>query len=175
MSAVKNENDECESCSLSPNRRTFLRQSMLAVAAALVSLGVAPSSALALPFEAIEGRRSGDQTVKYPIPAADGVQIDKDNQVILVRWEGSAYAFNLSCPHQNTALRWDDADHRFQCPKHHSKYRPDGVFIEGRATRGMDRLAIQRAGGDLVVDVDKMFKQDADAAGWGAAVVSLPA
>src|SRR5665647_3256 len=107
MSAVKNENDECESCSLSPNRRTFLRQSMLAVAAALVSLGVAPSSALALPLEGIEGRRGADQTVKYPIPAADGVQIDKDNQVILVRWEGSAYAFNLSCPHQNTALRWD--------------------------------------------------------------------
>ncbi len=173
MSAVEHENVECESCSLSPTRRTFLRQSVLAVAAALVSLGVAPSSALALPLEAIKGRRSSDQTVKYPIPAADGVQIDKDNQVILVRWEGSAYAFNLSCPHQNTALRWDDADHRFQCPKHHSKYRPDGVFIEGRATRGMDRLGIQRTGEDLVVDVDKMFKQDADAAGWGAAVVSL--
>ena len=175
MSAVEHERDECESCSLSPTRRTFLRQSMLAVAAALVSLGVAPSLALALPLEGIEGRRGGDQTVKYPIPTADGVQIDKDNQVILVRWEGFAYAFNLSCPHQNTALRWDDADHRFQCPKHHSKYRPDGVFIEGRATRGMDRLAIQRTGPDLVVDVDKLFKQDADAAGWGAAVVSLTA
>ena len=175
MSAVEHENNACESCSLAPTRRAFLRQSMLAVAAALVSLGAAPAAALALPLEVIDGRRTADQTVTYPVPAADGVQIDKDNQVILVQWEGAAYAFNLSCPHQNTALRWDDADHRFQCPKHHSKYRPDGVFIEGRATRGMDRLAIQHVGGNLVVNVDKMFKQDADAAGWGAAVVSLAA
>jgi len=101
------------------------------------------------------------------------VQIDKENQVILVRWQNAAYAFNLSCPHQNTALRWDDADHRFQCPKHHSKYRPDGVFIEGRATRGMDRLAIQRQGSELVVDLDKMFKEDEDGAAWTAAVIPL--
>jgi nitrite reductase/ring-hydroxylating ferredoxin subunit len=163
----------CEGCSLLSTRRAFLRRSLLAATAALISLGANPAAALAMTMDSVEGRRGGDQTVKYAIPAADGVQIDKDNQVILVRWQGSAYAFNLSCPHQNTALRWDDADHRFQCPKHHSKYRPDGVFIEGRATRGMDRLAMQRVGGDLVVDLDKMFKEDADAAGWNAAVVSL--
>ncbi|MDB4910112.1 MAG: Rieske [2Fe-2S] iron-sulfur protein [Gemmatimonadetes bacterium] len=173
MSVFKKVEDGCEDCSLSQSRRGFLRQSLLAAAAALITLGVNPAAALADSFEPIDGRRGHDQTVKYPIPAADGVQIDKDNQVILVRWQGAAYAFNLSCPHQNTALRWDDADHRFQCPKHHSKYRPDGVFIEGRATRGMDRLSIQREGNDLVVDVDKMFKQDASAAEWGAAVVSL--
>ncbi|MEP7087689.1 MAG: hypothetical protein ABI884_10315, partial [Gemmatimonadota bacterium] len=59
------------------------------------------------------------------------------------------------------------------CPKHHSKYRPDGVFIEGRATRGMDRLAIQRQGPTLLVDLDKMFKEDEDGAAWTAAVISL--
>jgi hypothetical protein len=37
----------------------------------------------------------------------------------------------------------------------------------------MDRLSIQHVGSDLVVDIDKMFKQDADAAAWGAAMVSL--
>ena len=26
---------------------------------------------------------------------------------ILVRWSDQVYAFNLSCPHQNTALRWN--------------------------------------------------------------------
>jgi nitrite reductase/ring-hydroxylating ferredoxin subunit len=173
MKAVENTEKGCESCSLTHSRRGFLRQALFAAAAALVALGINPSAALGVSLELIEGRREHDQTVKYPIPAADGVQIDKDNQVILVRWQGAAYAFNLSCPHQNTALRWDDADHRFQCPKHHSKYRPDGVFIEGRATRGMDRLAIQHVGSDLVVDVDKMFKQDENGAEWGAAMVSL--
>jgi Rieske Fe-S protein len=173
MIDVTTEESGCEGCLLLTTRRAFLRRSVLAATAALISLGANPAAALAMTMDSVEGRRGGDQTVKYPVPAADGVQIDKDNQVILVRWQGLAYAFNLSCPHQNTALRWDDADHRFQCPKHHSKYRPDGVFIEGRATRGMDRLAMQRVGGDLVVDLDKMFKEDSDAAGWSAASVSL--
>lgn len=145
---------------------------MLAVAGALVAVGASGTSALAASFDLVSGSRRG-QGVRYPIPAADGAQIDKDNQVILVRWQNTAYAFNLSCPHQNTALRWDDADHRFQCPKHHSKYRPDGEFIEGRATRGMDRLAIQRQGNDLLVDVDKMFKEDEEKAAWAAACVVL--
>ena len=122
--------DDCSSCPLPASRRAFLRDSLLAVAGALLAVGATNSVAMAAPLRVITGRRRADQTVKYPIPAADGVQIDKENQVILVRWQNAAYAFNLSCPHQNTALRWDDADHRFQCPKHHSKYRPDGVFIE---------------------------------------------
>ena len=28
-----------------------------------------------------------------------------------------------------TALKWAPRDAQFQCPKHHSKYRPDGSFI----------------------------------------------
>jgi nitrite reductase/ring-hydroxylating ferredoxin subunit len=175
MTDVNRSLDDCAGCSLVQGRRAFLRDSLLAVAGALVALGANPASALALPIEAIAGRRRGDQTIKYPVPAADGVQIDKDNQVILVRWQNAAYAFNLACPHQNTALRWDEADGRFQCPKHHSKYRPDGEFIEGRATRGMDRFAIQRQDAQLIVDVDKMFKQDEDGTAWTAAVVTLTA
>ena len=162
----------CASCELDGGRRAFIRTAMFAVASALLAVGASGATAFAAPLDTVSGRRRG-QGVRYPIPTADGAQIDKDNQVILVRWENTAYAFNLSCPHQNTALRWDDADHRFQCPKHHSKYRPDGEFIEGRATRGMDRLAIQREGNDLVVDVDKMFKEDEEKAAWTAACVVL--
>jgi Rieske Fe-S protein len=101
------------------------------------------------------------------------VQIDRENEVILVRWEGAIYAFNLSCPHQHTALRWRDGDSQFQCPKHHSKYRPDGTFISGRATRGMDRFNLTRSGDELTVDVDSMHKQDEDRAGWDAAALHL--
>ncbi|NUQ21593.1 MAG: Rieske 2Fe-2S domain-containing protein [Gemmatimonadaceae bacterium] len=50
--------------------------------------------------------------------------IDRDSEVILTRWQGLVYAFNLSCPHRHTALRWNDDAHRFQCPKHHSQYTP---------------------------------------------------
>jgi nitrite reductase/ring-hydroxylating ferredoxin subunit len=109
----------------------------------------------------------------YPIPAQDGVQIDRDQEVILVRWQGAVYAFNLSCPHQRTALRWNQGATQFQCPKHHSKYRPDGAFVSGRATRGMDRFSITRAGDQVVVDVGAMHKEDQDQAGWDAAVLHL--
>ena len=62
---------------------------------------------------------------------------------------------------------------RFQCPKHKSKYQPDGEFISGRATRGMDRFSIRRAGETVVVDLAVLHKQDTDAAGWNAALVTL--
>ncbi|MFN8570598.1 MAG: Rieske (2Fe-2S) protein [Gemmatimonadaceae bacterium] len=164
----------CGSCSIGVNRRGFLRAAALAAAAALVVSGE-PSEAFAQPLAIndLQPLLSAKDSKTYAIPAADGVSIDKSADVILVRWEHNVYAFNLSCPHQNTALRWLESDHRFQCPKHKSKYRPDGAFIEGRATRGMDRLEIKREGTNVVVNLDRMFKQDDDAAGWTAAVVHV--
>ena len=112
--------------------------------------------------------RRGDEA-SYPIPAADGTTIDTDNEVILVRFHNVIYAFSLACPHQNTALKWIDDEHHFQCPKHKSTYQPDGTFIEGRATRGMDRYAIRRDGAKVVVDLSTVFEQDKDGAAWSAA------
>ena len=176
---VENEEDatgeECRACPVA-SRREFLRDAAIAVAGIAATLGFArTASALPEHFQIRATRalsRVGDQ-LSYPIPTADGAQIDRDQQVILVRWQNAVYAFNLSCPHQHTALRWDDSDHQFQCPKHHSKYQPDGEFISGRATRGMDRFHITRDGGKVVVDVNAMKKQDEDPAGWNAAVVKL--
>ena len=81
--------------------------------------------------------------------------------------------FNLSCPHQNTALRWYPEDQQFRCPKHHSRYRPDGVFISGRATRSMDRLGVRREGDTIVADLDSFYRQDKDPTEWAAAFVAL--
>jgi Rieske Fe-S protein len=163
---------DCAQCSLR-DRRGFVREAAGAVIAALGAIGLPWSAARALPIHAISTAERGIDGPRYPVPATDGVQIDRDNQVILVRWQNAVYAFNLSCPHQNTALRWDGADGRFQCPKHHSKYQPDGTFIEGRATRNMDRLSVQRDGEMIAVDVDAMHKSDEDQAAWASAVVRL--
>ena len=140
-----------------------------------MTLSLRRTSALALPITITEGARHPDQTVTYPIPAADGAQIDKKNEVILVRWQGAVYAFNLACPHQNTALRWGDSDHQFECPKHHSRFQPNGEYVadSGRATRNMDRFAIARTGANVSVDLDKLYQQDTDEAEWNAAVVTL--
>ena len=170
--------EDCTGCPLpaAMERREFLRAGALAMAS-LGLLGFGARDAKAMPVRSITAlaTRNGDAKSEkhYPIPAADGVSIDKDNSAIIARADGKVYAFSLSCPHQNTALRWDGDDHQFQCPKHHSKYREDGTFISGRATRNMDRLPIKRAGNEIVVDVDTMYRQDENPAEWAAAFVAV--
>ena len=162
----------CAGCAAGSSRRDFLRDMIAFSAAALATLGASGEvAAEGLRWtSAIAGH---GPSVRYPVPAEDGVQIDRDNQVILVRWQGAAYAFALSCPHQNTALRWQAGESRFQCPKHKSKYTPDGTFISGRATRGMDRYAITRQGAALEVDTATLHEQDRDPAAWAAAMARL--
>jgi Rieske Fe-S protein len=161
---------DCEDCPLVADRRDFLRTaSAFALAAISLSLPIRSVSAKVL-SSAVGGRKE----LSYPLPTADGADIDRDNEVILVRYKDEVFAFNLSCPHQNTALRWNESDMRFQCPKHHSQYQPDGEFITGRATRNMDRLAIRRdPSNTILVDPDTLYRSDEDAAEWKAAVVKL--
>lgn len=159
--------DECVEC---PSRRTLLHQ---AFAGAVVAGAAVFADGADLPVGSIRALAAQADERRYPIPPADGVNVDRENQVILARYQGAVYAFNLSCPHENAALRWRESDGRFQCPRHQSKYKPDGVFISGRATRNMDRLGVRREGDALVVDVSRMFRSDTDAAGWAAAVVTL--
>lgn len=152
--------DHCPGCGPRAGRRELI-----------VAVGIAAASGL--PLRLLHGLRRAAGEIRYPIPAGDSVSIDAENEVILVRWTDRAYAFNLACPHQNTALRWQAGERRFQCPKHKSRYQPDGNFISGRATRGMDRLEIHRDGDALVVNADRVFKQDEDPAGWDSATASL--
>ena len=168
----KRAQDDCAACPLVDNgRRQFIRDLLVGAAGLLVAPSLARASTLLI--GTTSPVKSNGDFKTYPIPATDSVQIDHDSDVILARWENSVYAFNLSCPHQHTALRWVDAAKRFQCPKHHSQYTPSGEFITGRATRGMDRLDIKREGNNVVVNIDSMHRQDEDAAGWTGAVVRL--
>lgn len=147
---------DCQDCR---SRRDFLQ--------VLAAVGLA-----ALPVTMVEGSAAGSEH-RYPFPAADGVTIDRKEQVIIVRYQAHVYAFNLSCPHENTALKWLPKDMRFQCPKHESKYQPNGTFMSGRATRNMDRLAVHRDGDSLVVDLSHIIKSDADAGAWAAATIPV--
>jgi nitrite reductase/ring-hydroxylating ferredoxin subunit len=159
----------CNGCTLLSSRREFLRDVGFAVAA-LAGVG---ATAGAMPVCLMSTISRDSELATYPLPAEDGAYIDKQNEVIVARVSNHVYAFVLACPHQNTALRWNASVHRFQCPKHHSQYQPDGTFIEGRATRSMDRFAVRRDGNTLVVDLDTVFEQDRDAPGWKAASLSI--
>lgn len=159
----------CSDCPLAA-RREFIGGITRILSSVMVASHVWPGSAVAVEY--LVGRKRGDLVV-YPIPGDDGATIDRDAQVIVVRHRQAVFAFARTCPHQNTALRWQGSEMRFKCPKHNSRYEPDGRFIDGRATRGMDRFAIWRDGANIVVDPTQVFKQDEDPRGWESARVDL--
>lgn len=165
----------CSGCAHPHNRRAFLG-GVATILAALALDATLPRSARAVPVREVQ-RIAADgapgQEASYPLPAADGVSIDRKEGVIIARHAGIVYAFALSCPHQNTALRWNEGNGTFQCPRHKSRYQADGVFISGRATRAMDRFAVRRAGETIVVDLDHLYEQDTNAAEWAGAKLTL--
>jgi len=172
MSGIARDRTACDLCL---SRRGFLGQAAAlpaALAAAVHLIDPAPAGAAAA-IRPVAAVASEGQERRYPIPAADGVSFDEANQVILARRDGRMTAFNLACPHENTALRWRRQDDRFQCPRHESKYQPDGTFIEGRATRNMDRLPIRRDGDQVVVDLSRMIRSDQEPDAWAAASVAI--
>lgn len=156
-------------------RREFLAAARAALASAgLLTLLPAPLAALrGRPARALPADPARPDEKRYPIPATDGVEIDRDASVIIARTAGRLYAFSLACPHQNTALRWEAGASQFRCPKHKSRYRADGGFIQGRATRDMDRLPVRREGDVLVVKIDTLYRRDRHPAEWAAAVITL--
>ena len=163
---------DCAGCALT--RRQALGRALAALATAFLADGLAPRhvAALTTHVTGTAGRPTGAAVKAFAMPSEDGVQFAKDDELILVRYQGRVYAFALSCPHQNTALRWVD-EGRFQCPKHKSKYQPDGTFISGRATRNMDRYAIRHTGAEVEVDFDVLYKNDKQPTEWAAAFVTV--
>lgn len=162
----------CDECGV-PDRRGFLRSLGGSLATILAGLAMTPGEARALRVTLVQAVARTDGEVTYPEPDRDGAMIDLEQEVILVRWQNHIYAFNLSCPHQNTALRWQAGEQLFRCPRHKSEYQPDGTFIRGRATRGMDRFALRKDGHSVIVNLDTLYRDDRDRAGWTAAVISV--
>lgn len=164
----------CEGCALVA-RRDFLREAGAAAVTILVALGAAPARAAAAPIEFVSALSGGRQDKAYALPAKDGTQIDKDNGLMITRWQGKVYVFSLACPHQNTALRWYDKDGAFECPKHHSRFEPTGSYVKdsGRATRGLDRFGVRKDGNNVVADLDKLYQEDEDESAWKTAFITI--
>ena len=152
------------------SRREFI-QAIGCFAGALAAVGVS-ADALAAPVAIVDSDQAGAEKI-YPIPPADGVSVDRAAQVILVRSNGHVFAFALSCPHQNAAVKWVPQHNQFECTKHDSHYQGDGTHTSGRATRNMDRFPIRKDGNTVRVDIAAVFQSDKDAAGWAAAMVAV--
>lgn len=125
-----------------------------------------------LPIAEVIGSGNGTEK-RYTLPAADGVNIDRQAQVILVRFQNTIFAFALACPHEHAAVKWLPKDHRFQCSKHDSQYQPNGTYTAGRATRNLDRFAIRKEDASVVVDLQRWYESDKDPSGWASAVIPV--
>ncbi len=152
-------------------RRDFVQAAGCFVMA-IAALGLGAPEAAALPVAFTSGKQAGSE-LRYPIPTGDSVNIDHEEAVIVARFQGHVYVFNLSCPHQNAAVKWLPLDQRFQCTKHDSKYRPDGVYMSGRATRNMDRFAVRRDNDSVVANLDHLYQSDKNPAEWAAAMIGV--
>ena len=153
-----------------PNRRDFLHFGGCFIIG-LAALGL-PSSLAALPVVETSGA-GGPSEKHYPVPAGDSVNIDRQAQVILVRFQNNVYAFSLACPHEHASIKWLQKDRRFQCSKHDSKYQPNGTYTSGRATRNLDRFVLRKEETNVVVDLQHWFESDKNPSGWASAFVSV--
>jgi nitrite reductase/ring-hydroxylating ferredoxin subunit len=160
-----------DGCLLSVDRRTFLRAAALGVLGALAGEAALPGLAQAVGTTAPS--RFGRLELRYALPATDGVAVDEANEVILVRWQGRAYALSTKCTHRGAQLEWRASEGRVFCPKHKARFRPDGTHDSGRSTRDLDRYDIRRERSALVIRLDMLRRVDTDAAGWAAAVALL--
>src|SRR6188768_3954696 len=110
MSAPRESGEPGGGCFFVVDRRAFLRSTALGVLGALVGDAALPTMAQGI--GTVTAARSGRPELRYALPVADGVAVDEGNEVILVRWQGRAYAFSAKCPHRGGRLEWRAAEGR---------------------------------------------------------------
>jgi nitrite reductase/ring-hydroxylating ferredoxin subunit len=165
--------DTGHTCPRTLDRRRFLRDATLAIGAALVASGVIPTRALADGVREITALTAGKLERAYALPATDGVWVDADSRVALVRVGRQVFAISLECPHKGRVMEWNGAENRFYCPKHKVRFMADGRRASGRQVPDLDRFALKLQQDRIVVAIDKVLAADLTPAEWAAAVLRV--
>lgn len=76
---------------------------------------------------------------------------------IFAGMEAGYVALYQKCVHLGCRVPWCQSSQWFECPCHGSKYNRVGEKQGGPAPRGLDRFALQVAGGNIVVDTGVIF------------------
>ena len=165
---------ESDACPRRTDRRAFLRDMSLAVGAALVATGIAPSRAFAAGMGYIDALPSSTPIERsYVLPVGDGAWVDSANRLVLARTGGQLFAFSLECPHKGRMLEWQPGARQFYCPKHKARFAAGGAHVSGRRTTDLDRYALRMQQGRVIVALDRVLSPDADKAAWTAAVLAV--
>jgi nitrite reductase/ring-hydroxylating ferredoxin subunit len=167
------EGDKCGECPIVTNRRRFLRDVGMTVAATLVATGLRPHAAFAALVTEVRPTRTTGASRSYAVPAANAVLVDSDNDVIITRYRSKVYAFSRRCPHKGARLVWHEDESRIFCPKHKARFTADGDHASGRRSRNLDRYGLRLQGREIVVDTDSVYREDENAQAWASAFVTV--
>ncbi len=106
-------------------------------------------------FEPSTTFRAGNPDL-YPMHSVTFLQ---DQQVYIVRMPEGFYAVSAVCTHLGCITQWKPEADMIACPCHGSKFKPDGVKIEGPAPRPLPHFSISlTADGELLVDKLQIIK-----------------
>jgi nitrite reductase/ring-hydroxylating ferredoxin subunit len=156
------------------DRAGFLRSTALAALAGIGGAALLADPAFAQAVDSVAPTRSQGRVFTYAVPAREGALIDAGNGVVIARVRNAVYALSITCPHRAvTTLEWLPDVKEFRCPKHDAHFQSDGELIDGRPDRAMDRFALRRAGGSIIVDTAAVFQQDTEHDAWSRAVVTV--
>jgi len=139
-------------------RRDFLNEVTLG------ALGVAGLGSVAVTyqyfspnvlFEPSTTFRAGNPDL-YPVHSVTFLQ---DRQVYIVRMREGFYAVSAVCTHLGCITQWKPDSDMIACPCHGSKFKPDGIKIEGPAPRPLPHFAISLTpDGELLINKLEIIK-----------------
>ena len=64
-------------------------------------------------------------------------------------------ALYMVCTHLGCLYKWEQANNRFECPCHGSKFTREGLFIEGPAPRSLDQFVVTIENGEVAVNTGR--------------------
>lgn len=64
-------------------------------------------------------------------------------------------ALYMVCTHLGCLYKWEQANNRFECPCHGSKFTREGYYIEGPAPRSLDRFEVTIENGEVLINTGR--------------------
>ncbi len=139
------------------SRREFLAYSWAAAVGIVATQQLVSTGLLMYPrFKA--GEFGGDFFLGLASALPDqssAPQGDPIGKFWLVNTEQGPRALYMVCTHLGCLYKWVEANRRFECPCHGSKFTREGVYIEGPAPRSLDQFVIEiQEGGSVVASTE---------------------
>jgi glycine/D-amino acid oxidase-like deaminating enzyme/nitrite reductase/ring-hydroxylating ferredoxin subunit len=109
----------------------------------------------------VGGHFVGDRVRRRPqgeigdLAAGEGAIVRSDGRTVAGYRDpdGRLHAVSPTCTHLGCRVRFNDAEHSWDCPCHGSRFAPDGAVLQGPATRPLEPRPVP-PGADPVTDAD---------------------